>query len=94
MDRRWDHPHGTQTLTFDFHVDGATLTGKTTRPRGDSDITDGKTDGDNISFAQVVNFNGNETKIVYTGKAHANGIKFTQAVGDHSVVNFTATRPK
>lgn len=57
-------PRGTQTLTFDFHVDGATLTGKIASPRGDSDITEGKIDGDNISFTQVLNFNGNEMKIV------------------------------
>jgi hypothetical protein len=87
-------PRGTQTLTFDFHVDGAVLTGKITSPRGDSDIAEGKIDGDNISFNQVLNFNGNEMKIVYTGKADADGIKFTRAVGDRPAVNFTATRPK
>jgi hypothetical protein len=87
-------PRGTQTLTFDFHVDGATLTGKISSPRGDSEITEGKIDGDNISFTQVVNFNGNEMKILYTGKADADGIKFTRTVGDRPAVNFTATRPK
>jgi hypothetical protein len=87
-------PRGTQTLVFDFHVDGATLTGKITSPRGDSDITEGKIDGDNISFAQVLNFNGNEMKIVYTGKADSDGIKFTRTAGDRPAVNFTATRPK
>ncbi|MGO9336049.1 MAG: hypothetical protein ACLPY1_00940 [Terracidiphilus sp.] len=87
-------PRGTQTLTFDFHVDGATLTGKITSPRGDSDITEGKIDGDNISFTQVVNFNGNEMKIVYIGKADADGIKFTRTVGERPAVEFTATRPK
>jgi hypothetical protein len=87
-------PRGTQTLTFDFHVDGVTLTGKISSTRGDSDITDGKIDGDNISFTQVLNFNGNEVKIVYTGKADADGIKFTRTVGDRPAVNFAATRPK
>lgn len=87
-------PRGTQTLTFDFRVDGAALTGKITSPRGDSDISEGKIDGDNISFTQVLNFNGNEMKIVYTGKADADGIKFTRTFGDRPAVNFTATRPK
>ena len=59
----------TQTLTFDFHVDGTTLTGKITTPRGDVDITNGKVDGDNISFDQVLNFNGNSFTISYQGKA-------------------------
>ena len=44
---------GTQTITFDFHVDGSTLTGKVTTPRGSKPIlSDGKVDGDNISFDQ------------------------------------------
>jgi len=87
-------PRGTQTLTFDFQIDGVTLTGKVSSPRGDSDITEGKIDGDNISFTQVVNFNGNEMKIVYTGKADADGIKFTRTAGDRPAVEFTATRPR
>ena len=87
-------PRGTQTLTFDFHVDGATVTGKISSPRGDSDITEGKIDGDNISFTQVLNFNGNEMKIVYRGKAEADGINFIRTFGDSQAVSFTAARPK
>jgi hypothetical protein len=87
-------PRGTQTLTFDFHVDGTALTGKITSPRGDSDITEGKIDGDNITFSQLVNFNGTDMKIVYTGKVDADGIKFTRVVGDRPPVEFRATRVK
>ena len=61
--------NGMQTLVFDFHVNGAALTGKITTPRGDTDITDGKVDGDNISFTQKLSFNGNDITINYTGKA-------------------------
>ena len=87
-------PRGTQTITFDFHVDGATLTGKVTTPRGDTDITDGKIDGVNISFSQVMNFNGNEFKLTYTGKIDGDTIKFTRQAGDRPAVDFTATRVK
>ena len=87
-------PRGTQEISFDFHVDGATLTGKVTTPRGESDITDGKIDGDNLSFNQVVNCNGNEMKINYTGKVDGDSIKFTRTVGDRPAVEFTATREK
>jgi hypothetical protein len=83
-------PRGTQTLTFDFHVDGATLTGKVSTPRGDTDITNGKVDGDNISFDQVMNFNGNE--ISYTGKADGDTIKFTRQMGDRPAAEFVAKR--
>ena len=75
---------GTQTLTFDFHVDGSTLTGKITTPRGDVDITNGKVDGDNISFDQVLNFNGNSFTINYKGTADgADSIKFTRTFGSN-----------
>ncbi|HWG20361.1 MAG TPA: hypothetical protein VG225_07500 [Terracidiphilus sp.] len=87
-------PRGTMNYTFDFHVDGAKLTGKVTTQRGESDITDGKIDGDNISFTQTVNFNGNETKINYTGKVDGDSIKFTRTIGDRPPLEFTATRAK
>jgi hypothetical protein len=83
---------GTQTLTFDFHVDGSTLTGKVTTPRGDTDITDGKVDGDNISFTQKLSFNGNDITINYAGKADGDTIKFTRTVGDRPPTEFVAKR--
>ncbi len=86
-------PRGTQTLNFDFKVDGAALTGTVTTPRGATDITNGKVDGDNISFDQVVNFNGNEFKITYTGKADGETIKFTRKMGDMGSSEFVAKRP-
>ena len=83
---------GTQALTFDFHVDGSTLTGKITTPMGESDITDGKVDGDNISFVQVVSFNGNDFKIAYTGKKDGDTIKFSRQMGDRPAMEFVAKR--
>ena len=85
-------PRGTQTVTFDFKVDGSALTGKVTTPRGATDITNGKVDGDNISFDQVMNFNGNEFKMTYTGKADGDTIKFTRQMGDMGSTEFVAKR--
>ena len=85
----------TQTLTFDFHVDGANLTGKITTPRGDVDLSNGKVDGDNISFDQVLNFNGNSITISYKGVADGDTIKFTRtfgASGDRPPQDFVAKR--
>jgi hypothetical protein len=87
-------PRGTQNVTFDFHVDGAALTGKISSQRGDSDITDGKVDGENITFTQKVSFNGNDMTINYTGKVDGDSIKFTRTVGDRPAVEFTASRAK
>ena len=50
--------------------------------------------GPMFSFTQVVNFNGNEMKINYTGKVDGDAIKFTRTVGDRPAVEFTATRAK
>jgi opacity protein-like surface antigen len=85
---------GTQTITFDFHVDGSKLTGTVTTPRGASDISDGKIDGDNISFSQNLSFNGNDLKINYTGKADGDTIKFTRQFGDRPGTDFVAKRAK
>lgn len=87
-------PRGTQQLSFSFKVDGSTLTGKITTPRGDSDITDGKIDGDTVTFNQVVNFNGNDMKIAYKGTISGDSIKFTRTVGDRPPAEFAVTRAK
>jgi hypothetical protein len=91
----------TMTITFDFHVDGSTLTGKVSTRRGDMDISNGKVDGDTITFDQVMNFNGNSFTINYKGTADgADSIKFTRTFeggsggpgGNPSPQEFTAKR--
>lgn len=73
----------TMTITFNFHVDGAKLTGTITTMRGDMDISNGKVDGDTITFDQVMNFNGNSFTLNYKGTADgADSIKFTRTFGD------------
>jgi len=88
--------NGPQTITFDLHVDGATVTGKVTTPRGDLDISNGKVDGDNISFDTVANFNGNSFTMSYKGTADgADSIKFTRTFGgggDRPPQEFVAKR--
>jgi hypothetical protein len=94
-------PRGDQPITFNFKVDGATLTGTITTHRGDndrtSDITDGKIDGANISFTQKISFNGNDFTINYAGKVDGDSIKFTRTFPDRPdapATEFTATRVK
>ena len=54
LNGRWEGsistPNGDVALTFNFKVDGATLTGTVETPQGNADITDGKVDGDKFSF--------------------------------------------
>ena len=70
---------GPQNLTFNFKVDGATVTGTITTPRGDIDVSNGKIDGNTISFDQVMNFNGNSFTISYKGTIDGDTIKFTRS---------------
>lgn len=87
-------PRGDQQITFNFKVDGAKLTGTVSTMRGDTDITDGKIDGDNISFVQELTFGDRDIKINYAGKVDGDSIKFTRTLGDRPATEFTATRAK
>ena len=83
----------TRDVTFNFKADGDQLTGTVTTPRGESNISDGKINGDEISFTQVLEFNGNQMKLKYTGKVSGDEIKFTrQAEGRPRAQEFTAKR--
>jgi hypothetical protein len=66
----------TRTQTFTFKVDGNTLTGTVSGPRGETPISDGKINGDEISFSVVREFNGNTFRMNYTGKVSGDEIQF------------------
>ena len=83
---------GTQNTSFTFQVAGAAVTGKITTPRGDADITDGKVDGDTITFTQKVSMNGNDMTFTYTGKIDGDTIKFTRAADGRPPAEFVAKR--
>jgi len=73
-------PNGSMERTFTFKVDGNKVTGETTSSfAGKSTITDGKVEGDTVTFTITVNFNGNEMKLNYKGKIDSTGnqIHFT-----------------
>src|SRR5580700_7158069 len=68
----------TREVTFNFKVDGNTLTGTVSGRQGDMEISDGKIDGDAISFSQTMEFNGNTMKILYKGTVSGDQINFTR----------------
>jgi hypothetical protein len=71
-------PNGTMENTFVFKVDGSKLTGTVeSGPMGQSDIAEGKVDGDKLSFVVVRNFNGNEFRMNYKGTVSGDEIKLT-----------------
>ena len=71
-------PNGSLERTFVFQVDGSKVTGETTSTMmGKSTITDGKIDGDNISFSITAKFQDNEMKLNYKGKVSGDEIHLT-----------------
>jgi hypothetical protein len=69
--------NGTIERTFVFKVDGTKLTGETTsQMMGKSTITDGKAEGDEVTFSITVRFQDNELKLNYKGKVSGDTIKF------------------
>jgi len=80
-------------VTFEFKAEGNQLTGSVTAPRGKADISEGKIDGDDISFVQVMQFDGNQVRLLYKGKVAGDEIKFTrQREGAERSQEFTAKR--
>jgi len=66
----------TRTQTFNFKADGSKLTGSISMGQmGDREISNGKIDGDNISFDVNVEFNGNAMTMKYTGTVSGDEIK-------------------
>ena len=84
----------TREQTFNFKVDGNTLTGTVSGRQGDVAISDGKIDGDQISFTQSMEFNGNTMRILYKGTISGDSIKFTRTRegGEGRAQEFTAKR--
>lgn len=67
----------TMTITMNLKADGNALTGTVSGRNGETNISDGKVDGDTVSFSVVREFNGNQFKQNYVGKLDGDTIHFT-----------------
>lgn len=85
---------GMQNYTYDFKVDGNKLTGKAKSQFGETEITEGSVKGDEISFVENLNFQGQALRIVYTGKLTGDEIKFNRKVGEVASEDFVAKRAR
>jgi len=82
----------TMTSTFNLKADGATLTGTVSGRMGETPITNGKIDGDTISFDVVREYNGNSFTLHYTGTLSTDTIKFKVDGGRGPAREITAKR--
>lgn len=78
-----------------FVVKDAVLTGTIESTMGNSPVTDGKVDGDKVTFTEVLKCEGVELRIVYSGQiTSTDEIQFTRHVGDFATERFAAKRSK
>jgi len=68
--------NGAMTGTINLKADGGTVTGTVSGRGGETEISDGKIDGDTVTFSVVREFNGNKMTMKYIGTVSGDGIKF------------------
>jgi hypothetical protein len=89
---------GPQKYVFEFKADGAVLTGKAISNIGGTDattpITDGKINGNEISFVEKLSYQGMDLVIAYKGTISGDEIKLSRMVGEQEGEKFVAKRAK
>jgi hypothetical protein len=94
----FDTQVGPQKYVFDLKADAGKVTGKAAFERmgqkGEAELKDGKLAGDDISFVEMLDFQGQAIAITYVGKVAGDEIKFTRSVGDFAKEEFVAKRVK
>jgi len=89
-------PNGAMERTFTFKQEGSKVSGETNSTfTGKSTITDGKVEGDTVTFTIAAKFGDQDVKLNYKGKISANEIKFTSEMangGGGSPIEWTAKK--
>lgn len=87
---------GLQNYTFNLKQEGAKVTGKASVDRDgekrEVEFTDGKIEGDTVTFVELLKVQDREINITFTGKVADGEIKFTRKVGDFGSSESTAKR--
>ena len=85
---------GEQHYTYTFKVDGEKLTGTAKSDNGTTDIQNGTVKGDDVSFVENLDSQGQKLAITYTGKISGDEIKFTRDVAGAAKEDLVAKRVK
>jgi len=92
----FDSQIGTQKYTYDFKTEGDKTTGKASfehsMGKGETDLSAIKLSGDDVSFTETVNIQGNPITVTYTGKISGDEMKLTRQVGDFATEQIVAKR--
>jgi enterochelin esterase-like enzyme len=92
----FDSQIGFQKYTYTLKQEGTNLTGKASSEVNDqkreAELTEGQVNGDKISFVELLNFQGNDLRITYTGTILTNEMKLTREVGTFAKEEIVARR--
>jgi hypothetical protein len=91
----FDTQVGKQTYTYTLKVEGAVLSGTAkSNLIGDSTLSDGKVDGNKISFVEKGTYQGMPLQFNYTGELAGDEIRFKRELMGFPAEEFVATRSK
>jgi hypothetical protein len=91
----FDTQVGKQTYTYTLKVEGAALSGTAkSNLVGDSTLSDGKVDGNKISFVEKGTYQGMPLEFTYTGELVGDEIRFKRELMGLPAEEFVATRSK
>jgi hypothetical protein len=89
----FDTQIGEQSYTYVFEAKGMQLNATAETANGPATITDGKIDGDTVSFVEHLTYQGMELTISYMGKIVSDDeIQFTRMVGEFGKEELVAKR--
>lgn len=87
---------GLQRYTYELRQEGTTLTGKATSEindqRRESELREGRVEGDAVSFLELLEFQGNALRIRYRGTLGDGELKLVREVGDFAREEIVARR--
>ena len=83
---------GEQKYTWDLTAAGSKLTGKYTSENGSGDITDGKIEGDQLSWVENLNYQDMPLRIVYKATLSGDELKISRNVADIATEEAVAKR--
>jgi len=94
----FDTQIGKQKYLYDLKADGDKLTGRAigdiAGEKSDTEISQGKINGAEVSFVENVKFQGQDVRVDYKGKLAGDELKLTRQVGDVATEELVAKRVK
>ncbi len=92
----FDTQIGRQKYIYTFRVDGDKITGtaeaEVMGEKLKTELKDVKLAGEEISFTETLDFQGNAITVTYKGKVSGNEMKLTRQVGEFATEELTARR--